>query len=80
MNSKTNGFIPISVPFLSGNEQKILSGIDFIGPDLHTEPCMNLETAFFKDFFRDVDSHINIYSPINYISPDSLNIIENNLE
>lgn len=47
--------------YLSGNEQKILSGIDFIGPDLHTEPCMNLETAFFKDFFRDVDSHINIY-------------------
>ena len=25
MNSKTNGFIPISVPFLSGNEQKYLN-------------------------------------------------------
>ena len=44
---------------------------------------MSVMNGFRSDLTKrllGINSHINIYSPINYISPDSLNIIENNLE
>ena len=44
---------------------------------------MSVMNGFRSDLTKrllGINSHINIYSPINYISPDSLNIIENSLK